>query len=198
MKIVSSVPALALAAYSRNLTLLFSVPAQYQLLQVKSLQIGRVSVWMSVMGESYQVPPWLYDNPSLPKRFTLAGLWPDEPRAEVISRLTSLQGELVDTDEWDDRVTHVIYYANPTTEGLPEKVMGAIAAGRFVVTKVGSRESGVDWSHVLSSRGLWTKASVTEPSCRPSLRTSLPVTLWTRAGGDTTRVRPGSGECSRG
>ena len=153
---------------------------------------------MSGMGESYQVPPWLYDNPGLPKRFTLAGIWPDEARAEVVSRLTSLQGELVDTDEWEDRVTHVIHWCNPTTEGLPEKVMGAIAAGRFVVTKVGSGESGVDRSHVLCSRGLWTRASVTERSCRPCWATSLPVTRWTRAGGDTTRVRPGPGGCSRG
>ena len=118
------------------------------------------------MGESYQVPPWLYDDPIKLKRFTLAGSWPEEARKEeVISRMKSLGGELVDTDEWDDRVTHVIAHFEPSNyDGLPEKVMGAIAAGRFVVTKVRSGESVLSYVVFLYSRGLWTGASAMEAS----------------------------------
>merc|ERR1719150_1297658 len=46
-----------------------------------------------------------------------------------------LGGEIIEGDEWDDRVTHVVAHMDPQKEGLPEKVMAAIAAGRFVVTK---------------------------------------------------------------
>lgn len=152
------------------------------------------------MGESHQVPPWLYDDSSKVKRFTLAGSWPEEARAEVIFRMKSLGGELVETDEWDDRVTHVIAHFQPFKyDGLPEKVMGAIAAGRFVVTKVRSRKSVSVLSHVVFlSRGLWTKASAMEASWRGCRRTWPRLKPSSRAGGDTTRARLARGGCSRG
>lgn len=50
--------------------------------------------------------------------------------------IKSLGGDYVDTDVWDDSVTHVIAKLDPEKEGLPEKVMGAIAGGKLVLTKV--------------------------------------------------------------
>ena len=98
------------------------------------------------MGENYQVEPWMFDHPNNPKRFALAGFNPiqgqisveemDRTRAEIVRKVESLGGEYVDSDEWKDRVTHVVAHLQPDKEGLPEKVMGAIAAGKFVVTKV--------------------------------------------------------------
>ena len=99
------------------------------------------------MVETYQVPPWLLDDPSCPKRFALAGFVANQMiseeemtrrREDVIMKLQSLGGEYVAGNEWEDRVTHVIWQPEVEKEGgLPEKVMAAIAAGRIVVTKVG-------------------------------------------------------------
>ena len=60
----------------------------------------------------------------------------DELRRDVIEMIQSLGGEYVDTDVWDDSITHVIAKLEPDQEGLPEKVMGAIAGGKLVLTKV--------------------------------------------------------------
>ena len=60
----------------------------------------------------------------------------DKLRLEIISKIESLKGEYVDTDQWDNSITHVIAMLEHDKEGLPEKVMGAIAAGRLVLTKV--------------------------------------------------------------
>ena len=55
---------------------------------------------------------------------------------DLINMIQSLGGEFVATDKWDNSVTHVIAKLAPDKEGLPEKVMGAIAGGKFVLTKV--------------------------------------------------------------
>ena len=86
----------------------------------------------------------MFDHPDFPKRFALAGFIPgqisaeevDRTKAEIVRKVESLGGEYVDSDEWEDRVTHVVAHFQTDREGLPEKVMGAIAAGKFVVTKV--------------------------------------------------------------
>ena len=55
---------------------------------------------------------------------------------DLIDKITSLGGEFVKTDKWDNTITHVIAKLEPDNSGLPEKVMGAIAGGKFVLTKV--------------------------------------------------------------
>ena len=60
----------------------------------------------------------------------------DKQRQEIINMIKSLGGEYVETDIWDNSVTHVIAKLEPEKEGLPEKVMGAIAGGKLVLTKV--------------------------------------------------------------
>lgn len=60
----------------------------------------------------------------------------DQLKRDVIQMIKSLGGDYVDTDVWDDSVTHVIAKLDPEKEGLPEKVMGAIAGGKLVLTKV--------------------------------------------------------------
>ena len=60
----------------------------------------------------------------------------DELKRDVIQMIQSLGGEYVDTDVWDNSITHVIAKLEPDKEGLPEKVMGAIAGGKLVLTKV--------------------------------------------------------------
>ena len=109
------------------------------------------------MGESYQVDPWLMDDASQPKKFTLAGKRTNskacclncpsyisgfgptaeiEEQEEIIYMIRTLGGEYVATEKWDNTITHVIAMLDPKKEGLPEKVMGAIANGKFVLTKV--------------------------------------------------------------
>ena len=95
------------------------------------------------MDEQYSVNPWQYDDQNKKKTFSLAGFFSSDPnidmdglRSEVVDKLQKLGGEYLDVDEWDDRITHVVTYVDGRKEGMSEKVMGAIAAGRWVLTKV--------------------------------------------------------------
>ena len=60
----------------------------------------------------------------------------ERQRQEIINMIQSLKGEYVETDKWDNSISHVIAKLDPDKEGLPEKVMGAIAGGKWVLTKV--------------------------------------------------------------
>ena len=150
------------------------------------------------MDESYQEDPWLLDDASQPKRFALAGKrriqsqglgmskvsltgfipmekesqeQMDKLRLEIINRIQSLKGEYVDTDQWDNSITHVIAKLEPDKEGLPEKVMGAIAAGRLVLTKVIIMTCFLYLYHIMmifNSRGTWRKALKPEIFCQQS------------------------------
>ena len=46
-----------------------------------------------------------------------------------------LGGEVIESDEWDDRVTHVIAHVDGKKESMSEKVMAGLAAGRWVLTR---------------------------------------------------------------
>ena len=56
-------------------------------------------------------------------------------RSQVVARIRALGGAFVDTDEWRDDVTIVVAFVINNREGLSEKVMAAVAAGRWVVTR---------------------------------------------------------------
>jgi len=88
--------------------------------------------------------PWLKDDPSKPKIFTLAGFFPTSrisaeeiksQKDEIIKQISKLGGRYVDKDEWDPSVTHVINFVDGKKDGMSEKVMAGIAAGRWVLTK---------------------------------------------------------------
>merc|ERR1719153_2240731 len=88
---------------------------------------------------------WMFDSPSQPKVFALAGFVPcgkrytaeviDQEKKNVIYYIKELGGSYVEEDKWTDDITHVVYFAKYEKSGLTEKVMAAIAAGRWVVTK---------------------------------------------------------------
>ena len=88
--------------------------------------------------------PWLQDSPQTNKVFTLAGfvssarLSADQVRKqkeELRDIILRLGGELVESDEWDERVTHVIAHVESRRECMSEKVMAGLAAGRWVLTR---------------------------------------------------------------
>ena len=88
--------------------------------------------------------PWLQDSPHTNKVFTLAGfvssarLTADQVRGqkeELREIILRLGGELVESDEWDERVTHVIAHVEGRRECMSEKVMAGLAAGRWVLTR---------------------------------------------------------------
>ena len=66
----------------------------------------------------------------------LATITTQKLEQELIEKIQSLGGEFVLTEQWDNSITHVIAKLEPEKEGLPEKVMGAIAGGKWVLTKV--------------------------------------------------------------
>ena len=49
--------------------------------------------------------------------------------------IRKLGGEIIETDEWDERVTHVIAHVDGKRESMSEKVMAGLAGGRWVLTK---------------------------------------------------------------
>ena len=96
--------------------------------------------------EKYNVSPWLLDEKEKPKFFSLAGFFPNESynaeamekmKTEIINKMKDLGAKYIDSDAWDTRITHVIAHVDAKSqEGLSEKVMGAIASGKWVLTKV--------------------------------------------------------------
>ena len=94
--------------------------------------------------EVYLVDPWMQDDPTKPKVFALAGFVQNqkvnaqqmkEQKEEIIACIKKLGGSVIEKDDWDDRVTHVIAYIDGKKESMSEKVMAALAAGRWVLTK---------------------------------------------------------------
>ena len=94
--------------------------------------------------EVYVVDPWLKDDPTKPKVFTLAGFVQNqkvnaqqmkEQKEEIIATIKKLGGTVIERDDWDNKVTHVIAYIDGKKESMSEKVMAALAAGRWVLTK---------------------------------------------------------------
>ena len=87
---------------------------------------------------------WLQDSPHTRKVFTLAGFVPGSRltveqvrrhKEEMRDVILRLGGELVDSDEWDERVTHVIAHVEGRRESMSEKVMAGLAGGRWVLTR---------------------------------------------------------------
>lgn len=94
--------------------------------------------------ELYVVDPWMQDDPRKPKVFALAGFVQNQKvnaqqmkgqKEEIISSIKKLGGTVIEKDDWDNRVTHVIAYIDGKKESMSEKVMAALAAGRWVLTK---------------------------------------------------------------
>ena len=67
--------------------------------------------------------PWLLD-PDGEKVFTLAG-FPSHKQTlkeDLIKKIRELGGEVIETEEWDPKVTHVVTFVDNQKEGLSEKV----------------------------------------------------------------------------
>ena len=59
----------------------------------------------------------------------------EQEKKTIIDNIKSLNRSYVDVDKWRDNITHVVYFAKHDKFGMTEKVMSAIAAGWWVVTK---------------------------------------------------------------
>ena len=58
-----------------------------------------------------------------------------EQKDELIRMIRELGGSVIEKDEWDPRVTHVVAHVDGKKESMSEKVMAALAGGRWVVTR---------------------------------------------------------------
>ena len=87
---------------------------------------------------------WAYDSPRQCKVFTLSGFVPrgryftievvEEERRKVIAGIKSLGGIIRGSDRWHEDITHVVTFSVADMERMTEKIMCALAAGRWVVT----------------------------------------------------------------
>ena len=96
------------------------------------------------MTEEYTMSPWLNSPRDEKKVFAFAGFYEDEQvkakemekmKKDITKKIKTLGGAVLDSECWHDAITHVVSYAKTRKEGMSEKVMGAIAAGRWVVTQ---------------------------------------------------------------
>ena len=87
---------------------------------------------------------WAEDSPSQGKVFTLSGFVPrgrhftsevvEEERKNVIAGIKSLGGTIRGGDKWHEDITHVVTFSLADMERMTEKIMCALAAGKWVVT----------------------------------------------------------------
>ena len=80
------------------------------------------------MGDKYTTSPWLIDPRDKPKVFSLAGFQNDQvskmerTRTDIGKKIRDLGGLLLDSDCWDDSITHVVAFVDTRKEGMSEKV----------------------------------------------------------------------------
>ena len=83
------------------------------------------------MEEKYTTSPWLIDPRDKPKVFSLAGFFQNEhvsekemerTKTDIGKKIRDLGGTLLDSDCWDDSITHVVAYVDTRKEGMSEKV----------------------------------------------------------------------------
>ena len=73
---------------------------------------------------SERASPWLLDPDNKTKVFTLAGFPAHEQslKEDLMKKIRELGGEVIETEEWDPKVTHVVTFVDNQKEGLSEKV----------------------------------------------------------------------------
>ena len=87
---------------------------------------------------------WAVDSPHKPKVFALTGFvargnyyTPDVVAREkkiVTDNIKFLGGTIIETEKWHDDITHVVSFSPSDEDRMTEKIMAALAAGRWVVT----------------------------------------------------------------
>ena len=84
------------------------------------------------MGEKYTTwHPWLIDPRDKLKVFSLADFFQNEQvsekemermKTDIGKKIRDLGGTVLDSDCWDDSITHVVAYVDTRKEGMSEKV----------------------------------------------------------------------------
>ena len=92
---------------------------------------SRFVLFSGMAGEGVRVFALAGFLPCLPN-YTLAVM--QKAKERVVGMIRKLGGRLIESDEWDPSITHVVTFVMGAREGLSEKVMAGIAAGRWVVT----------------------------------------------------------------
>ena len=87
---------------------------------------------------------WAVDSPRKCKIFTLSGFEArgnyytlevvEQEKRKIIEGIKFLGGIIRETDKWHDDITHVVAFSLADMERMTEKIMSALAAGRWVVT----------------------------------------------------------------
>jgi len=132
---------------------------------LKALETGTTIVTKNFLTKSDSLGEWdkedgyIMDFPTdlanehmKEKIFLLAGRWRACEKNNIIQKICALGARVLDNDEWDDSCTHVIA-ANFV---MSEKIMAAVAAGRWVLDR-----SFVDKSYQV---GLWQEESLYQSS----------------------------------
>ena len=83
------------------------------------------------MGEKYTTSPWLTSPRDEKKIFCLAGFFENEQikatemermKTDITKKIRDLGGVVINTESWDDSITHVVAYVDTRKEGMSEKV----------------------------------------------------------------------------
>ena len=82
-----------------------------------------------------QLPPMIFSLAGFVQSPAVSAQQVREQKDELIGMIRELGGSVIEKDEWDPRVTHVVAHVDGKKESMSEKVMAALAGGRWVVTR---------------------------------------------------------------
>ena len=82
-----------------------------------------------------QPPPMIFSLAGFVQSPAVSAQQVREQKDELIAMIRELGGSVIEKDEWDPRVTHVVAHVDGKKESMSEKVMAALAGGRWVVTR---------------------------------------------------------------
>ena len=108
---------------------------------------------------------WAIDNPFQCKVFALSGFIPrgghytpervEEERQTVVNGIKTLGGIIWWSEKWSEEITHVIAFSDADMERLTEKLMSALAAGKWIVTVRFVKRSVREGKWICPTRYLW-------------------------------------------
>ena len=85
--------------------------------------------------QGHRQPPIIFSLAGFVQSPAVSAQQVREQKDALIAMIRELGGSVIEKDEWDPRVTHVVAHVDGKKESMSEKVMAALAGGRWVVTR---------------------------------------------------------------
>ena len=77
-----------------------------------------------------------------------------------MENIKELGGTVIEIDKWNDDITHIVAFSPSDMDRMTEKIMGALAAGRWLVMKRYVKKSIKEGSWVSPLKFAWNDRAV--------------------------------------